>query len=144
MAAITIKLDEVVKKFTNGLNAELQKVGKEVRLKGAELNAKLATDKTVQQALNRYQQLLKSVTESQASLNTEIEEAVNKLQKSASGVEKNLIAYKKKALAQKAKLEKLLGKKAKTSVKKTAAKKKTTKKAATAKNAKKTTTKKSV
>lgn len=142
MATITIKLDEVVKKFTNGLNSELQKVSKEVRLKGAELNAKLATDKTVQQALNRYQSLLKSVTESQAQLNSEIEDAVTKLQKSASGVEKNLIAYKKKALAQKAKLEKLLGKKTKA-----AAAKKTTKKVAGTKKAattKKATTKKSV
>lgn len=141
MATITIKLDEVVKKFTNGLNSELQKVSKEVRLKGAELNAKLATDKTVQQALNRYQSLLKSVTESQALLNSEIEDAVSKLQKSASGVEKNLIAYKKKALAQKAKLEKLLGKKAKATAKKKATKKATTKKATTTK---KVATKKSV
>ncbi|MNL57953.1 hypothetical protein D3C87_1815500 [compost metagenome] len=85
---------------------------------------------------------------SEEKLEKEVNSTINKIKKSADSLEKNIQAYKKKAIVQKTKLEKSLFKKtmtgsaAKTSKKATA--KKVSVKAAPKKSAAAKTTKKAV
>jgi hypothetical protein len=125
----------------NQLSAELKK-------KEAELKTRFDQEKAdkIALALKKYQEMIKTLNTSEAKLEKEVNGAIARIKKSATTVEKNIVAYRKKAVAQANKIEKALfaaEKKAKAQ----AAGAKTTKKASkkttsTRKKARKTTTKK--
>jgi len=94
---------ENVSKNSNFQNVvtELNKVNKDLKTKGSQWN---------KQAHTRYKTILKNISSTQKNLDKEVSKALVQLKKSAGQVEKNLITYKKKAMAQKSKLEKMLNK----------------------------------
>ena len=114
----------------NQLSAELLK--KEAELKktfGKQKDEKFAM------ALKKYNEVLKTLNGSEKKLAKEVNTAVTQIKKSAGDVKKDITNYKKKALAQKAKIEKSLFAQKATAAKKTSKKaskkvaKKTSKKA---------------
>lgn len=119
---------------------EFNRLGGELLKKGQELNEKFysGSEGALEEAHARVQKVVKAVGDAQEQLDGEVNAAVTRIKKSAASVEKGLEAYRKKALAQKVRIEKLLKIQAKN--------KKTSKKAApraTKKKAtKKTTSKK--
>lgn len=115
---------------------EFTKISDDLKKRGTELNQRWTEgkDKTLHQAQDKYHQILKAVSSTQGQLDKEVTKAIEKIRASATEVEKNLEYYRKKAVEQKDRVEKIL-----KSKKKTAAK--TTKKAAK-KVAKKATKKK--
>ena len=124
------------------LSDEIKK--KEVQLKGRFDQQK---DEKIEMAWEKYQELIKVLSKSEGKLEKEVNQTITKIKKSADDLEKNIVAYKKKALAKKSELEKSLFKKqmAKKTTKKAAGKAKaTTKKVAKKATAAKKTTKKAV
>jgi len=124
------------------LSDEIKK--KEVQLKGRFDKQK---DEKIEMAWEKYQELIKVLSKSEGKLEKEVNQTITKIKKSADDLEKNIVAYKKKALAKKTELEKSLFKKqlAKKTAKKAASKvKATTKKVAKKATAAKKTTKKAV
>jgi hypothetical protein len=91
----------------------------------------------------RVQAVIHDVHILQNKLNTEMNKTLNKFKKSAVGIEKNIMNYKKQLIAQKNKLEKEIRAKANGALKSTPVRKataaKTTKTATKKKTAKKTT-----
>lgn len=122
------------------LSDEIKK--KEVQLKGRFDQQK---EEKIEMAWEKYQELIKVLSVSEGKLEKEVNQTISKIKKSADDLEKNIVAYKKKALAKKSELEKSLFKKqmAKKTTKK-AAGKTTTKKVAKKATAVKKTTKKAV
>lgn len=113
----------------NQLSTELSK--KEAELKktfGKQKDEKIAL------ALKKYNEVLKSLNGSEKKLAKEVNIAVSQIKKSAGEVKKDITSYKKKAIAQKDRIEKtLFAQKAKakrTSKKVAGAAKKTSKKVA--------------
>jgi SMC interacting uncharacterized protein involved in chromosome segregation len=98
-------------------------------------------DEKIEQAWEKYQEIVKVLSASEEKLEKEVNSTIEKIKKSADTLEKNIQVAKKKAIVQKAKLEKALFKKTMTSKKKAAPKAKATTKKATAKTAKKATRK---
>ena len=89
-------------------------------------------DQKIEQAWEKYQEIVKVLSASEEKLEKEVNSTIAKIKKSADDLEKNIAVAKKKALAQKQKLEKALFKKSMKTTKKAAGKtaRKTTKKAA--------------
>ncbi|MGE5085042.1 MAG: actin-binding protein [Bacillota bacterium] len=108
-------------------------------------------DQKIEQAWEKYQEIVKVLSASEEKLEKEVNSTIAKIKKSADDLEKNIAAAKKKALAQKQKLEKVLFKKSMKTTKTTAGKTvrktakaapvKTTKKKVARKATKKTTRK---
>jgi hypothetical protein len=124
------------------LSDEIKK--KEVQLKGRFDQQK---EQKIEMAWEKYQELIKVLSVSEGKLEKEVNQTISKIKKSADDLEKNIVAYKKKALAKKSELEKSLFKKqmAKKTTKKAAGKvKATTKKVAKKATTAKKTTKKAV
>lgn len=93
--------------------ADFDKVSSELKGKSKQLNQLWTSEKhkTVKQAYAQYQKMVKSISKAQMELDREVSKAISLIVKSADDVEKNLSAYKKKAVAQKVKIEKALLKK---------------------------------
>ncbi|QDK36730.1 actin-binding protein [Bdellovibrio sp. NC01] len=116
------------------LSDEIKK--REAELKGAFDQKK---DEKLEQAWQKYQEIVKVLSVSEEKLEKEVNSTLSKIKKSADSLEKNIVVAKKRALAKKAELEKkIFSKQAKKKTTKKAAKKapaKTTKKAVTKKAA---------
>ncbi|AHZ86765.1 actin-binding protein [Bdellovibrio bacteriovorus] len=136
-------------KNVQNLLESFQKLSDEIKKKESELKGRFDQEKEdkIELAWKKYQEIVKVLSTSEAKLEKEVNSTISKIKKSADDLEKNIQAYKKKAIVQKTKLEKSLFKKQttkKASSKKAAAKPAaTTKKKATVKKAavKKTTKK---
>lgn len=104
-------------------------------------------DEKIAVALKKYKELIKTLNSSERKLEKEVSSAISQIKKSADNVEKNIVHYRKKAVAQAGKIEKTLFAAKKKATKKTTKKttaKKVTRKAAPRKTSKKATSKKSV
>ena len=101
-------------KNVKNLVNDFQKLSKELRQKGTQLNHRLNTDKAVQKAYTQYKKLVTIVGKSQKQLDQEVDYALSLIKKSAAEVEKNLKAYGKKAVEQTEKIEKVIKAQAKT------------------------------
>ncbi len=90
--------------------SDFEKVSSDLKGKSKQLNQLWTTEKhkTVKQAYAQYQKMVKSISKAQMELDREVSKAISLIVKSADDVEKNLSAYKKKAIAQKARIEKAL------------------------------------
>ncbi len=90
--------------------SDFDKVSADLKGKSKKLNQLWTTEKhkTVKQAHAQYQKMVKSISKAQMELDREVSKAISLIVKSADDVEKNLSAYKKKAIAQKARIEKAL------------------------------------
>ncbi len=119
-------------KNVQNLLENFQTLSDEIKKKEAELKKGFdkKKDARIEMAWKKYQEIVKVLSVSEAKLEKEVNTTISKIKKSADGLEKNIAAYKKKALVKKTQLEKSLFKKtmSKKSTKKAAAK--TTKKAA--------------
>jgi Asp-tRNA(Asn)/Glu-tRNA(Gln) amidotransferase C subunit len=126
-------------KNVKNLLTDFQKLSKELKQKGAKLNTRFSSEKnkTMKQARTQYKKILTIVGQSEKQLGKEVDKALNLIKKSAADVEKNLQYYRKKAVAQSEKVEKIL----KTAPKKAAAAGKTSKKKTSKKTVRKTTRK---
>jgi hypothetical protein len=107
-------------KNVKNLVSELEKVSKDLKTQGAKLNTRL-------QSHTQYKKLVAIAAQSQKEWDRELNKALKSIKGSASNVEKNLQNYKRKAMAQSKKLEKMLKGGPARTTKKTAARK-TTKK----------------
>ncbi|WP_415063120.1 actin-binding protein [Bdellovibrio sp.] len=112
-------------KGVQNLLENFQKLNDEIKKKESELKNRFdkQKDQKIELAWKKYQEIVKVLGTSEAKLEKEVNSTIAKIKKSADSLEKNIAAYKKKAIAQKTKLEKTLFKKTtkKASVKKTAA-----------------------
>nr|BFD58479.1 hypothetical protein CKG001_05860 [Bdellovibrio sp. CKG001]BFD61908.1 hypothetical protein BdHM001_05890 [Bdellovibrio sp. HM001]BFD65748.1 hypothetical protein HAGR004_07700 [Bdellovibrio sp. HAGR004] len=136
-------------KNIQNLLESFQKLSDEIKKKEAELKGRFDQEKEdkIELAWKKYQEIVKALSVSEAKLEKEVNSTISKIKKSADDLEKNIQAYKKKAIVQKTKLEKTLFKKQttkKASSKKAAPKAKaaTTKKATAKKAVARKTTKK--
>lgn len=118
-------------KNVQSLLENFQKLSDEIKKKESELKGRFDKEKEekVEMAWKKYQEIVKALGTSEAKLEKEVNMTLSKIKKSADTLEKNLQAYKKKAVAKKSELEKAVFNK-------------TTKKKATKKVAAKATTKK--
>lgn len=132
--ALNSKIQTFIKKLSESQN--VKKVVKDIQTLSTNVQKRAQSLKT-DEAVRKYKDILKKVSQAENDLEKEVNKVVVKIKKSATEVEKNLGLYKKKAVAQKAKIEKIL--KGQKAAGKTAgaAKKRTTKK-----KAKKSATKK--
>ncbi len=126
-------------KNVKNILSDFQKLSKELRQKGGQLNTRFTSEKakTMQQARTQYKKILTKVGISQKQLDREVDKALKLIKKSAANVEKNLHFYSKKATEQSQKIEKIMNKKA--AAPRSAAK--TTKKKASRKAVRKTSRK---
>ncbi|MBX2988710.1 MAG: hypothetical protein KF802_12515 [Bdellovibrionaceae bacterium] len=143
----TIGLQKFLNQLSKNKNvqsvvSEFNRLGHELAQKGHELNERWTEGKnqTLKQAQTQYHKAVQSVTATQKQLDREVASALLKIRRSASDVEKGLESYRKKAVAQKERIEKLI--KAQAKGKKTAASSK--KRAPKAKKAAKRVSKKTV
>lgn len=122
-------LDQLSKnKNVKNVVGEFNRLGIEVRKRSVDLNQRLSKEgeKALKQAHAKVQDALKSVTAAQTQLDKEVDAAVKKIRKSAEQMESGLEFYRKRAIEQKNRIEKMIRAKAKTTRKKTT--KKATKK----------------
>lgn len=132
--ALNSKIQTFIQKLSESQN--VKKVVKDIQTLSTNVQKRAQALKT-DEAVRKYKDILKKVSQAENDLEKEVNKVVGKIKKSATEVEKNLGLYKKKAVAQKSKLEKIL-KGQKSEAKSTgSAKKRTTKK-----KAKKSATKK--
>jgi len=130
------KIQDLIEKLSK--DPKVKMVISEVQTATKDIQSKMQ-HMTKEDAVKTYKTLVKKVTAKEGQLQKEAKAFIVKLKKSAVDVEKNLNTYKKKAQAERTKLEKVL--KAKAGIKtKTAKAKPATKKAAAPK--KKSATKK--
>ncbi len=101
-------------KNVKNILSDFQKLSKELRQKGGQLNTRFTSEKakTMQQARTQYKKILTKVGISQKQLDREVDKALKLIKKSAANVEKNLHFYSKKATEQSQKIEKIISKKA--------------------------------
>lgn len=114
MASVTFKKiveDLSSKKSMKNLVSDFKKLSAELKNKANQIDIKWVDDKTLKQAKAKYRELIKTLNNSQAKIDSEVNNALEMIRSSASELEKNIITYKKSALAQKAKLEKMFSKK---------------------------------
>ena len=138
-------------KSVQNLLENFQKLNDEIKKKETELKKAFDHQKEekVEMAWKKYQEIVKVLGNSETKLEKEVNSTIAKIKKSADELEKNIAAYKKKAIAQKASFEKSLfnktmtktSKKKATTTKKAAAPAAATAKKATKKVAKKATKK---
>ncbi len=133
-------VQKLVENFSQ-LSSELKK--KEAELKKIFDQKK---DEKIAVALKKYKDVIKTLNTSERKLEKEVSSAISQIKKSADSVEKNIVLYRKKAVAQANKIEKTLFAAKKKTSKKAATKttKKVARKAAPSKTSKKATSKKSV
>lgn len=89
-------------------------------------------DEKIAVALKKYKEVIKTLNSSERKLEKEVSSTISQLKKSATSLEKKIVIYRKKALAQAAKIEKTIfaaKKKTSKTTKKAASATKTTKKA---------------
>lgn len=124
-------------KGVQSLLENFQKLNNEIKKKESELKTAFDVKKEeqIELAWKKYQEIVKLLGASEAKLEKEVNTTIAKIKKSADSLEKNIASYKKKAIAQKSKMEKALFKKTskKTTSKKAAAKPAVKAKAAPAK-----------
>lgn len=139
------KIQSIIKQLSESQNVkrvigDIQTLSEDIQKRVQSLN----TD----QAVKKYKEIMKKVTETEADLEKEVNKVITQIKKSATEVEKNLGQYKKKAIAQKTNLEKIIKGKKTTSGSRTAKKASSTarskKMTAAAPMVKKATAKKSV
>lgn len=121
-------IDQLSKnKNVQNVVGEFTKLGEELRKRTDDLNVRFneEREKTLKQAHAKVNEAMKAAAKAQAELDKEVNAAIAKIRKSAERVETNLEYYRKKAVAQKTKLEKALRARAKAAAgpKKKAAKK---------------------
>ena len=89
---------------------ELTKISDDLNKRGTELSKRFTAgkEKTLKQARDGYHQMLKAVGTSQTQLDKEMNKALGKIRSAATEVEKNLEYYRKKALDQKERVEKMM------------------------------------
>lgn len=80
--------------------SDIQTLSEDIQKRVQDLNTK--------EAVKKYKDIAKKVTKAEADLQKEVKKVVAQLRTSADEAEKNLELYKKKALAQKAKIEKMI------------------------------------
>lgn len=123
------KIQDLIEKLSK--DPKVKMVISEVQSASKDIQSKMH-NMTKEDALKTYQTLVKKVSAKEGQLQKEAKAFITKLKKSAVDVEKNLKNYKKKAEAERSKLEKVL--KAKAGIKtKTTQAKPATKKATPAK-----------
>lgn len=123
-------------KNVQSLLNSFQTLSKEIRKRESQIKGRIDQKKEeqIELAWKKYQEIVKVLSASEAKLDKEVKSTIVKIKKSADALEKNLQAYKKKAIAQKNQLEKTIfaakknSRKAKT--KKAVGVRKTTKKVA--------------
>lgn len=103
------RIQTIVQKLSGQKNvkkviADIQNVTHDLQTKLQKLSA--------DQAVKRYKDLAKKVVTAENELSREVTKVVAQVKKSATDVEKNLANYKKKAKAQRTKLEKVIRTKA--------------------------------
>lgn len=131
-----VNLQKFVADISNNKNvktfvSEFNGLGQDLRRMGQELNKRLSSEKerTLHEAHARYQAMLKTITQAQRQLNSEVDKAVRSIRGSAKNVEKSLEKTRKQALARKKKIETLIKRQGAVAGKKvTTTKKKATKK----------------
>lgn len=135
--ALNSKIQTFIKKLSESQN--VKKVVKDIQTLSTDVQ-KRVKNLNSDQAVKTYKDILKKVSQAENDLEKEVNKVVVKIKKSATEAEKNLDLYRKKAVAQKAKFEKILkgqktaATKAAGATKKRATKKKTaTKKRSAAK-----------
>jgi hypothetical protein len=103
-------------KNVQNLLESFQVLSDEIKKKENEIKGKLdqTKDEKIEMAWKKYQEIVKSLSASEAKLEKEVNSTITKIKKSADSLEKNIQAYKKKAIVQKTKLEKSLFKKTMT------------------------------
>lgn len=139
------QIKKMIKQISETPN--VKKVLDDVQAKRSEIEMKIRNIDT-DKAVKKYKELVKGLTTQEAKLQKELKTVISKVKKTADEVESNIEVYRKKADAQRERLEKIVkqkaqefsGKKsvAKSGAKataKSASKKKTTKKAASKKKA---------
>ncbi|AZZ37753.1 hypothetical protein CIK05_13410 [Bdellovibrio sp. qaytius] len=102
-------IQKIVQKLSEQKNvkkviAEVQTVTHDLQTKIQRLSA--------DQAVKKYKDLAKKVVAAENDLQKEVSKVVAQVKRSATDVEKNLASYKKKAVAQRAKIEKAIKAKA--------------------------------
>ena len=105
-----------------------QKLNDEIKKKETELKSAFdqQRDEKIEMAWKKYQEIIKALSASEAKIEKEVNKTIANVKASADSLEKNIAAYKKKAVAQKEKWERSVFNKtmaAKTSKKKATAKK---------------------
>lgn len=105
--------------------SDFQKLSRELKQKGHQLNTRWSSEKqkTMKEARNQYKKIVTLLGKSQVQLDQEVDKALTKIRRSASEVEKNLQLYRKKAKAQAHRLDQLLKKPAAKTTKKATSKK---------------------
>jgi len=111
MASVTFKKivqDLSSKDSVKNLIQDFKKLSAELKTKAHTLDINLHDSKAVHQAKAKYREIINTLNNSQAKIDTEVNKALDLIRTSATEVEKNILTYKKAALAQKEKLEKMI------------------------------------
>ncbi len=99
------KIQTFIKKLSESQN--VKKVVKDIQTLSTDIQKRVHTLNT-DQAVKKYKEIMKKVTRAEADLEKEVNKVVGKIKKSATEAEKNLGQYRKKAVAQKLRFEKIL------------------------------------
>jgi hypothetical protein len=136
----TLTFQKILNNLSNNKNVQnllesFTVLSDEIKKKEAEIKGRIdqTKEEKIELAWKKYQEIVKTLSVSEEKLEKEVNNTIGKIKKSADSLEKNIQAYKKKAIVQKTKLEKSLFKKSMTGAK--TSKKTTTKKAVAAKSA---------
>jgi hypothetical protein len=136
----TLTFQKILNNLSNNKNVQnllesFTVLSDEIKKKEAEIKGRIdqTKEEKIELAWKKYQEIVKSLSVSEEKLEKEVNNTIGKIKKSADSLEKNIQAYKKKAIVQKTKLEKSLFKKSMTGAK--TSKKTTAKKAVAAKSA---------
>lgn len=113
------KIQTLIQKLSESQN--VKKVVGDIQNLSNDIQKKVKTLNT-DDAVKKYKEIVKKVSKAETDLEKEVTKVIVKIKKSATEVEKNLNLYKKKAVEQRAKLEKILKSKSVKTKKKTAKK----------------------
>jgi hypothetical protein len=103
--ALNSKIQTFIKKLSESQN--VKKVVKDIQTLSTDVQKRVRTLNS-DQAVKKYKDILKKVSQAENNLEKEVNKVVVKIKKSATDVEKNLGLYRKKAMEQKTKIEKML------------------------------------
>jgi len=121
------KIQTLIQKLSESQN--VKKIVTDVQSLSNDIQKKMQTLNT-DEAVRKYKEIAKKVSRAEGDLQKEVTKVIVKLKKSATDIEKNLNLYKKKAVQQRSKIEKILKtKKSGLKAKSTAAPKKAARKA---------------
>ena len=122
------KIQTLIQKLSESEN--VKKVVSDIQTLSNDIQKKVQTLNT-EEAVRKYKDVVKKVSRAEGDLQKEVTKVIVKLKKSAADIEKNLNLYKKKAVQQRSKIEKILkAKQAGLKTKPTATRKKAVRKAA--------------